>query len=183
MACNPNIVGEIGMPEIKHAIPGNLRRFASGSPSELTIRRVSWNSLAVVELSLLAILAMVFTIAVLVTPEFQVKAFGIDLPEFFACPFLTVTGIPCLFCGMTRSFMAMGNLDIVQAFIFHPLGPFIFSGLAGLGAILTASVLTRRRIHFSLSRRLQHGLVTWGGIILLLAWVIKIIVWRQAGLL
>ena len=37
------------------------------------------------------------------------------------CIFRTLTGKPCLFCGLTRAFVSVthGNLD--KAFIYHPL--------------------------------------------------------------
>ena len=49
---------------------------------------------------------------------------GPDIPVF-ACPFYTITTLPCPFCGITRSvaFMVRGNL--AESFHVHPLGPLL----------------------------------------------------------
>ncbi len=38
------------------------------------------------------------------------------------CPFLTVTGLPCPFCGLTRALMALGDGDVGASMAFSPLG-------------------------------------------------------------
>src|SRR5262245_47796627 len=40
----------------------------------------------------------------------------------FKCPLLTITGIPCPFCGMTRSVVAFMHGDIVGSLRFNPAG-------------------------------------------------------------
>ncbi|MFA5271706.1 MAG: DUF2752 domain-containing protein [Candidatus Omnitrophota bacterium] len=42
-------------------------------------------------------------------------------PKIQLCFFHSITGIPCPFCGMTRAFLAIGQLNFVKAFGFHPL--------------------------------------------------------------
>lgn len=37
------------------------------------------------------------------------------------CPILYLTGVPCMGCGMTRAFMALVRMDLVDAFLYHPL--------------------------------------------------------------
>src|SRR5512133_803622 len=37
------------------------------------------------------------------------------------CGFRALTGLPCAFCGSTRSFMAWSHLEIAQAFRYNPL--------------------------------------------------------------
>lgn len=37
------------------------------------------------------------------------------------CPILTLTGIPCPGCGMTRAILALLRLDFAAAFSFHPM--------------------------------------------------------------
>ena len=42
-----------------------------------------------------------------------------------ACPFLTVTQIPCPLCGMTRATLALGQGDLATALAHHPLAPLV----------------------------------------------------------
>lgn len=54
------------------------------------------------------------------------------------CLFLTVLGIPCPQCGMTRAFVHAARGHLVTAFLYNPagLGLFLWSQVAGvLGAI------------------------------------------------
>ena len=39
------------------------------------------------------------------------------------CPFRLLVGLPCPFCGLTRSAVLSARLDIGRAVAFHPLGP------------------------------------------------------------
>jgi hypothetical protein len=54
-----------------------------------------------------------------------------------ACPFYTLTGHPCPFCGGTRSYAAMWHGDVAAAARLYPLGPALFvltfAALAYLG--------------------------------------------------
>jgi hypothetical protein len=45
---------------------------------------------------------------------------GFDLP-ILRCSFKTMTGLPCAFCGGTRSFRALTRLDLAAAFFWNPL--------------------------------------------------------------
>lgn len=57
-------------------------------------------------------------------------AFGLWWPrdETFGirCVFLSVTGWPCPFCGMTRAFLAMGQGAWAEAFRQSPVGALLF---------------------------------------------------------
>ncbi|MHB8793595.1 MAG: DUF2752 domain-containing protein [Thermoleophilia bacterium] len=155
----------------------------SGKGFGLSRHGVTWQVLAVAELPLLAILFLVFSISVLVSPDFEMRASGVSVPLLYACPFFALTGIPCLFCGMTRSFLAMGGLDVSQSLSYHPLGPALFVILAGLAVALAISVITRSRIHVSIGKTLRQRLITGSAMLLLGAWLVKVIVWRQTGLI
>jgi hypothetical protein len=41
------------------------------------------------------------------------------------CPFRLVTGLPCPFCGLTHSLLALGGGDIHSSVRFSPLGPLV----------------------------------------------------------
>ena len=182
MALSSDNIGGLDLEMIRRiAPPESPGRVNTRSTFHLS--RVTWRSLAVVEIPLLALSILVFAISVLVKPSLELRVAGIDLPSLYTCPFFALTGIPCLLCGMTRSFMAMGSLDVGQAFIFHPLGPFLFLMMAGLAIVLGISLESRRRFSISMGAALRRRLLTWGSLILLMAWVIKVAVWRQTGLL
>lgn len=44
------------------------------------------------------------------------------LTDFYHCPFHSITGIPCLTCGMTRSFRHVVHGRFFEAFDLNPLG-------------------------------------------------------------
>ena len=46
------------------------------------------------------------------------------------CVLRHLTGLPCLTCGMTRSFCAISRGRFVEAFEHHPLGPVVYVALA-----------------------------------------------------
>jgi len=46
------------------------------------------------------------------------------------CLLKRLTGLPCLTCGMTRSFCALGRGQVGEAFKRHPLGPVVYAVLA-----------------------------------------------------
>jgi hypothetical protein len=54
-----------------------------------------------------------------------VSVFGSrELPEL--CQFRSLYGVQCPGCGLTRSFISMGHLDIVAAWNYHSVGVFFF---------------------------------------------------------
>ena len=46
------------------------------------------------------------------------------------CLLKRLTGIPCMTCGMTRSFCAISRGRLAEAVRFHPLGPVVYAMLA-----------------------------------------------------
>ncbi len=48
----------------------------------------------------------------------------------FFCPLRVLTGIPCPGCGLTRSFIAITQGDLIGALNYHLFGPFLFLGLS-----------------------------------------------------
>ncbi|MHB0866647.1 MAG: DUF2752 domain-containing protein [Thermoleophilia bacterium] len=182
MACNEN--GLTAMEREPLLPDGMIRRGAGeGCSIRLATSRVTLTALAVVEIPLLALILMVVAISVMVAPGNILRGADLQLPLASLCPFFTVTDVPCLFCGMTRSFMSMGGLDIRQALIFHPLGPVLYSAMLGFGAVLSWSIASRRRLAVRMGLSLQRLLAISGVAVLIIAWLIKLAVWRQAGLL
>ena len=72
------------------------------------------------------------------------------------CTFKTLTGWPCLTCGMTRSLIALRRLNVAGAFAMNPLvaAAALFAALFGVYA-LVAVVFRTRRIRLGLTRRLE----------------------------
>ncbi|MHB1390204.1 MAG: DUF2752 domain-containing protein [Thermoleophilia bacterium] len=182
MACSEN-----GLTAMERELlaPDGIGHHGAGDSGRvgLAASRVSPAALAVVEIPLLALILMVVAISVAVAPGNILRGADLQLPLASLCPFYTVTDIPCLFCGMTRSFMSMGGLDIRQAFIFHPLGPVLYTAMLGFGAALSWSIAVRRRLQVRMDRGLQRLLVLGGASVLIIAWLVKLAVWRQVGLL
>ena len=194
MACNANIIGTMGLAAVGHANPGGAAPVihagsdaggpaAPARPFSLTLRNVSRRQQMVVEAPITGLLALVLTVSLLVTPDLQVRGTGTSLPFLYGCPLFSLTGIPCLLCGMTRSFLAMGGFDVGRAFVFHPLGPVLYI-LTVASAVVTAALFaSRKRLSFSVNRELRRRLILAGTLVLLLAWAAKIIIWRRTGLI
>lgn len=182
MAADPNALSlnAAGLPS-SDPLAGGMKNLPDRS--SLSLRAVSLSALAVVEIPLLAVIVTVLVISLLITPETTLRGTGIDLPIPEASPWFLLTGIPCLFCGLTRSFLAMGGLDIGQAFVFHPLGPFLYTMMLTAGILLAFSIGSRRRLDITISSALSSHLIRGSVIVLILAWALKIYIWRWAGLL
>jgi hypothetical protein len=57
------------------------------------------------------------------------------------CPLRRITGIPCLGCGGTRSWVEMAHLHIIDAFVQSPLGAVCFlTALAMTGYLMGRSM-------------------------------------------
>jgi hypothetical protein len=77
------------------------------------------------------------------------ERFGWLMPH---CIFHRVTTLPCLFCGMTRSFGATAHLDLEAAFAYHLLGPIFFASVCVIGAGAAWSLMTGWRFELTWDR-------------------------------
>ena len=79
------------------------------------------------------------------------------------CPFRLTTGLPCPFCGTTRSLVALGRGDLGESFSLQPFGPLV--ALVAV-ALLAAAFSARVRQVVWKARYLRVALVvvvlTWG---------------------
>lgn len=67
-------------------------------------------------------------------------------PPFPMCQFKVMTGLPCLGCGLTRSFIGMAHLNLARAVTFHPASLFLFPFCVLLAALLFAPRWWRVRL-------------------------------------
>ena len=58
-----------------------------------------------------------------------------------ACLFRQWTGWPCPLCGLTRSALALGRLEIVEAFKFYPFPTLLWFSFLALNLTLVVSIL------------------------------------------
>ena len=72
--------------------------------------------------------------------------FGMVLPfsPIPPCPMLTITGVPCPLCGMTRSARSIMRLDLSAALRYQPFGVLAFLG--GLVILLLWAVPRTRTL-------------------------------------
>ncbi len=90
------------------------------------------------------------------------------------CLFYRITGIPCLTCGLTRSFSFTAHGDLANAFRLHLLGPplFLLALFAGVYLVSTLCFGIRLRIRTTNNERRLLFLLTLG--LLAVCWLIKI---------
>lgn len=88
-----------------------------------------------------------------------------------ACLFFGLTGIPCPFCGLTRSLWGAANGHWLWSFTFAPLGGMVYLGSLLFLAIVAVEIVTGRRIFSVLSNRIAGRAVL---AVLLLNWAVRL---------
>lgn len=184
MACSQNSLSCLELGYVPS--PENIaQRRSAGKRSHLGLKKVSWAALFSAEIPLLAVISLILAISVLVRPDQSIRLdfLGLSFPSLILCPFFELTGIPCLFCGATRSFMAMGGLDLAGSFNFHPLGPAMFLMTVAAAVCLVPTTLMKRRFEFNIAPSLRNLILGAIALSVLLAWPLKIFLWYKTGLL
>ena len=95
-----------------------------------------------------------------------------------ACGWVTGMGIPCPSCGMTTSFAHAADGDFVGSFRAQPAGAFLAIISAMIFVISTWVLLTGSAIGGFWFERIGMRFFILGGIVLLSAWVYKILVFK-----
>jgi Protein of unknown function (DUF2752) len=93
-----------------------------------------------------------------------------------ACPFLTLTGHPCPFCGGTRSFAYMWQGSLSHSAALYPLGPLMFVGTLIAIPVLFAAVVTDRTLEWRFAPSLRKVLYVAGCLPLAVSWSLKLTV-------
>jgi hypothetical protein len=183
MACSLNKISSLQMDVLSASSHVRKQPRPLSALVALSWRRVSASQLSVMEIPMLGLMVLILAISALVRPDLGIRGTGITLPVAFFCPFYALTDIPCLLCGMTRSFLAMGGFQLGEAFRFHPLGPIVFLLTVSSALALSWSVFRKRRIMFHIERQMRASLVRFGAALLVSAWVLKLFVWKKTGLI
>ena len=68
----------------------------------------------------------------------------IPFPVYPPCPLLSITGVPCPMCGMTRSVRSLMHGDLAASVRYQPFG--MIAALVGAAIILMWAVPRTRRI-------------------------------------
>jgi hypothetical protein len=91
------------------------------------------------------------------------------------CVFRKAFGVPCPGCGLTRSFAALSHGQTGAAFHMHPLGPFIYAGLAFYMVKWAAEALLHRRLLAAAEDKLRLP-VLWGLLVVITAvWIYRLV--------
>lgn len=69
------------------------------------------------------------------------RGFGVPL-----CQFREVTHLPCLACGLTRSYIAVAHLNPAKAAFYHPLGLLLFPCTVMIALLLLVRTEQRQRL-------------------------------------
>ena len=91
------------------------------------------------------------------------------------CLFHTVTGLPCPFCGGTRSFVAMAHGNLAAAVHVYPIGPLLFAGVVLALIYGVFALVTARRYRLVLEPRTRKGLLIVAGSVLAANWLAKLL--------
>ena len=92
-----------------------------------------------------------------------------------ACPFYTLTGHPCPFCGGTRSFAAMWHGDVVAAARHYPLGPLLFVLTFGAAGYAAWAALSGRSLVPTLPRSAATAILVTAAVALAVSWTLKLV--------
>jgi len=100
----------------------------------------------------------------------KAKGLWVGIP----CLFNRLTGLPCLTCGMTRSFVLTARGDVAGALEYHLLGPFLFLVVAATALYSLAVACTGMRVRFTLTPRARRVLFVSVLAVFTAAWILKV---------
>ncbi len=114
------------------------------------------------ELIRLLVLSAVIMLSVSIQPFYR--------GEFSVCPFKNIFGIPCPFCGMTRSFLFLGHGEIRQACRLNPLGPLVYVTVVVLWFYYAAMMTARKEVMVRLSKNEKRFTIAISAVLIIAAW-------------
>lgn len=93
-----------------------------------------------------------------------------------ACPFLTITGHPCPFCGGTRAFAYVWRGDLRHALLLYPLGPLLFAATVVAIPLLLVAVVSGRDARWRLGSGLRRSVLALVLVAIAASWALKLTV-------
>ena len=111
----------------------------------------------IVKMILAAGIISLSTVLVIKTPD------TVCLPGFEAyslpglCLFHQIFGLDCPFCGLTRSFVALGHLDLARAWEFNKAGILLYLWVAGQIPYRALALIKRKNLGGGEKRRFFRG--------------------------
>lgn len=122
----------------------------------------------------LLVLALAVIGASLILPALKSRNLWFGFP----CLFKTLTGAPCLACGLTRSFVFTAHGQFINAFEMHLLGPALFMLTIGVAVYFSVALATGYRVRVKLAP-LTRRLAAWSVLsVFLICWFIKLVFMR-----
>lgn len=95
------------------------------------------------------------------------------------CGFKRLTGWPCLFCGMTRSFSAFAHGRPGEAFAESPVGATLYLVTFVMGSACIVTLFTRWRVRVSRPDWLTGTRLAWTlGAVLVANWLYRVLTGR-----
>ena len=91
------------------------------------------------------------------------------------CPFYALTGLPCPFCGGTRSFASVWRGDVTEAARLYPAGPLLFAGTIAATVYGLMLAAAGRALLLRVPRRYELGALVAGLGALCLNWSLKLV--------
>ena len=88
------------------------------------------------------------------------------------CAFHHFTGLPCPGCGLTRAWVSMAHGHFAEAFIWHPLGPILFT--SALFYTFWSAWIALARPPFPLPMKLQTRVIMGAAAVMLIFWVLRL---------
>ena len=90
------------------------------------------------------------------------------------CVFNKVTHLPCLICGLTRSFIMTAHGNLGDAFTYHLLGPVLFAVTFAIAIYLAFALITGKRFRYTLSKRASRVAFSSAFTVFLICWALKL---------
>ena len=84
------------------------------------------------------------------------------------CPCRLALGVPCPFCGLTHSLLALGQGDPEHALVLNPLG--LVAPLAAIALLLALVRSVRGRVRIAWPR----SLLAVGTLLIALSWIVQL---------
>jgi hypothetical protein len=91
------------------------------------------------------------------------------------CTFLRWTGYPCMFCGMTRAFVAMGNGHFGEALAESPMAVLLYGATVATFIWSAAGLALGRRLYWAgHTRPIARYVIAIAVVLLALNWIYRL---------